>query len=624
MNAMNVGDGKVVLLAGGGKIFTDIAAKFVKSERSLEEIIASPYDKKIVHNIINSGHKAVVEFDYFIFGVEGYSRVTEMQLVRKRIASYIIKTGRAEKGGKRSFDVVLPESIKNLCAWVMMPGQGLVKIDTMKILEIIEKWYAQGVANHLPEEDLRYLKPQATEFKGLIGMNCYSEDTEVLTNCGWKFFKDLNGDELFYSINPDTQVVELIPATSRIVKEHNGKMISVNSQSISLLTTPEHNNLVSYDWEKENRKFVLDKAINMDGHKNISMMKSCDYVVASDLRDNFIIEEVNNKQFHPNGEIYKEISVPMEEALQLIGFYLADGSLFHHGKHDTTKCGITLSKGNKNTLLKYKAIIDSWLDTDCKIYYNNHGCYNLVVYSPQLYSLFKPQGTAVHKYIPEFIWELPKGKLQYLYKGLLDGDCNNRNGHITFCTSSKKLADDIQRLLLHLGFSGTIGINDKKTISEGFDCEGSPYSIKSINTGYVISVNCCKNTPFIVQYNDTGKTITEEEYSGLVYCVELEKNHTLYVRRKGRCVWSGNCHALLDWFAIRCCKNAQAEIRDMANKMLALCKEAAPDLFAQAGPNCRVLGYCPENGFQHKECRGKVLTKQKALEILERARLCGQ
>ena len=75
-----------------------------------------------------------------------------------------------------------------------------------------------------------------------------------------------------------------------------------------------------------------------------------------------------------------------------------------------------------------------------------------------------------------------------------------------------------------------------------------------------------------------------------------------------------NAHALLDWFKIRCCKNAQAEIRDMAWKMLRLCKEAAPDLFRDAGPSCVALGYCPENDFQHKDCR--VIRKDRALEIL--------
>ena len=67
------GQGRVVLLAGGGRIYTDIAARFVRSERSLDEIIASPYSKRIVDNILNSGHGAALEFDYFLFGVEGES-----------------------------------------------------------------------------------------------------------------------------------------------------------------------------------------------------------------------------------------------------------------------------------------------------------------------------------------------------------------------------------------------------------------------------------------------------------------------------------------------------------------------------------------------------------------------
>ena len=66
-----VGDGKVYLLAGGGKAFTDIAARFVHGERSVEEICDSPYSAKIVKNILSSGHLAATEFDWFVFGIEG-------------------------------------------------------------------------------------------------------------------------------------------------------------------------------------------------------------------------------------------------------------------------------------------------------------------------------------------------------------------------------------------------------------------------------------------------------------------------------------------------------------------------------------------------------------------------
>ncbi len=81
-----------------------------------------------------------------------------------------------------------------------------------------------------------------------------------------------------------------------------------------------------------------------------------------------------------------------------------------------------------------------------------------------------------------------------------------------------------------------------------------------------------------------------------------------------------NAHALRDWFKIRCCRNAQAEIRDMAMKMLKLCKEAAPDLFEGAGPSCVELGYCPENRLQNSACKGHIITKDEALKILKKAR----
>lgn len=54
-----------------------------------------------------------------------------------------------------------------------------------------------------------------------------------------------------------------------------------------------------------------------------------------------------------------------------------------------------------------------------------------------------------------------------------------------------------------------------------------------------------------------------------------------------------NLRELRHFFSMRCCNRAQWEIRDLADRMLALCKKEAPDVFATAGPGC-VRGYCPE------------------------------
>jgi thymidylate synthase (FAD) len=55
-----------------------------------------------------------------------------------------------------------------------------------------------------------------------------------------------------------------------------------------------------------------------------------------------------------------------------------------------------------------------------------------------------------------------------------------------------------------------------------------------------------------------------------------------------------NARELRHFFAMRCCLRAQWEIRQLANRMLRICKTVAPSLFENAGPSCVKLGHCPE------------------------------
>jgi thymidylate synthase (FAD) len=58
-------------------------------------------------------------------------------------------------------------------------------------------------------------------------------------------------------------------------------------------------------------------------------------------------------------------------------------------------------------------------------------------------------------------------------------------------------------------------------------------------------------------------------------------------------VMTMNARELRHFFALRCCRRAQWEIREMATAMLRACKPVAPLLFAGAGPGC-LVGACPE------------------------------
>lgn len=259
-NIINGKEGIKVKLIGSmpRESYADIAAAITRSEKDIDEIITMPYNENLVKKVVNMGHLATTEFDYFVFAVEGMSRVSEIQLVRKRLASYIIKSGRVSKNGKRSFDVVKPESLNSFYAPVklnpssilvndsenlgrIIGGNSLLEIDLTfdNICDIIEQWYEHGVKLGYPEEDLRYIKPQGTEWKGIIAMNahalmdwfkircCMNAQHEIreLANQMLKLVKEVS-PALFENAGPSCKVLGYCPENEYQHANCKGKVLT--------------------------------------------------------------------------------------------------------------------------------------------------------------------------------------------------------------------------------------------------------------------------------------------------------------------------------------------------------------------------------------------------------------
>ena len=101
-------------------------------------------------------------------------------------------------------------------------------------------------------------------------------------------------------------------------------------------------------------------------------------------------------------------------------------------------------------------------------------------------------------------------QLQILYDWLMKGDGYIGGGNEEYSTISKRLADDVQEIVLKLGKSANV------------------YKRK---TWYIVGVS--KTTYHVV------KNVTSESYTGNVWCLEVP-NHTLYVRRNGKACFCGN------------------------------------------------------------------------------------
>lgn len=120
-----------------------------------------------LRHALASGHESVAEHAVFTFQVEGISRACSHQLVRHRLASYSQQSQRyASMDG---FEYVKPPSIDPELQ-VKYSGQSLeYTFDDM--MAMIDGWYHYLIEAGIPEEDARYVLPNACTTNITVTMN---------------------------------------------------------------------------------------------------------------------------------------------------------------------------------------------------------------------------------------------------------------------------------------------------------------------------------------------------------------------------------------------------------------------------------------------------------------------
>lgn len=127
-----------------------------------------------------------------------------------------------------------------------------------------------------------------------------------------------------------------------------------------------------------------------------------------------------------------------------------------------------------------------------------------------------------------------------------------------------------------------------------FSVQSQRYVDMSGGFGYVV--------PESIEVNEAMKEVYHDFMNASSECYNLMRSFGIPAEDarfvlpnacETRIIVTMNARELLHFFSLRCCKRAQWEIRAVADEMLRLCKEVAPEIFAKAGPGC-VRGHCPE------------------------------
>ena len=131
-------------------------------------------DFKSLDHALASGHESVLEHATFTFAIEGISRACSHQLVRHRVASYSQQSQRYVK--MDGFDYVVPESFKNIVIDDYLDSDvGPIPVYASEVyrgfMSEIENLYEALVDAGIPEEDARYILPNACTTNIIVTMN---------------------------------------------------------------------------------------------------------------------------------------------------------------------------------------------------------------------------------------------------------------------------------------------------------------------------------------------------------------------------------------------------------------------------------------------------------------------
>lgn len=366
---------------------------------------------------------------------------------------------------------------------------------------------------------------------------CQLPDTQILTEKGWIKIQDVKVNDNILTLNQE-KVIEVHPVNKKIESEYCGKMIRVKNRSIDLTVTPNHKFPV-FDRNYNFKGFytaqeMADGVVPDQSHCYLMKTgewkgKNDKYFVLPALDDDEI--EKMYHQRHKN-KYSESLQIPMDIWAKFFGIYLSEGWANEIDR-------VSICQVKEDACNEIEAMLDEF-----PLEYHVYECdgkKTYSIYDMRLAKYLKQFGNCYEKYIPFDFKQQSKETLKTFYDWFVMGDGRgrgaDRNNYYTddVFSTSKQLVMDLNEIQLKIGYCGSYHEENRQfdrliegRLIEGKNCSNMHFTYRSLTKGVYLN----------------NLTFEEVDYSGMVYCVQVE-NHNFYTMDlNGHCVWSGNSSTL--------------------------------------------------------------------------------
>lgn len=350
---------------------------------------------------------------------------------------------------------------------------------------------------------------------------CHAEETEFLTEKGWRFADDV-GSLRLATVDLTTGALEYQNAVGRTRLRFDGELLRIKGKSVDALVTPNHRMLARPSgWiKRESPPQGPWSFVNAEDIAGIAKDRTLLYSGATlkgTRRRTFRVPSGEGGRVDGRGGVRAKhlgFSVPMDVFVRFLGYFASEGStaLKDNG-------GVRLGQ-NAGPVLEDMRLCFREMGMEPRESGPLDGCRSLDVRHTGLRNWLREnvKTNSRDARLPRFVFGLAVGQRRALFDALVAGD-----GHVVkltkgdesyqYTTTSRALADNVQELALTLGMDATL-------LDEG----GSFGVIARKAIGNGVAPN----------------QINSERYVGDVVCFQVP-NGTLITRLNGRALVSGNC-----------------------------------------------------------------------------------
>jgi hypothetical protein len=353
---------------------------------------------------------------------------------------------------------------------------------------------------------------------------CHDEETRILTQSGFKYFRDLTDYDLVAQFDDETRIMSFVKPEVRTIRDWDQPLLHFKNRSVDMMLTHTHRMLTKCQsatrWHVESAGEVAGRAGQVHFRGSVTW--------EGPEIGTFTLPGLPSSAGYTGCE---PRTFRMDDWLEFLGYFLSEGGLCwvpgKSGRHPSCLKMSQRESVNPDSARKMKACLDR-LELNYSEYPNSKtGDLNWTIFGKQFWHWVEknvgPSGD--QKRIPREFLNLSRRQLKILFEAMMlgDGTVDKREGNSNgaYTSTSKGLCEDFQELCIRLSLRSTLSLHKP--------AEGNR------KARYRLSWSSGDDHVFKNPSENTDRV----PYNGKVYCCKVPSGF-IVTERHGKIAYQGN------------------------------------------------------------------------------------